>query len=128
VATGNVFPQYHCVHHDVFTSVTASDESPFDTSEWKNVLAVGHERYWEPLSNEAHQPGSVDIPPDAYSEPTWAPPPPTFPDVRIAHFLLVVREKQSGIAPESHTPQVRVTPDSHTSAAKSKTLQIPAAL
>jgi hypothetical protein len=57
----------HCVHHDVFTSVTASDESPFDTSEWENVLAVGHERYLEPLSNEARQPGSVDIPPDAYS-------------------------------------------------------------
>jgi hypothetical protein len=46
---GKVSPPYHCVHGDAFTSVTAPDESSFDTSEWENLLAVGHERNWEPL-------------------------------------------------------------------------------
>jgi hypothetical protein len=49
VDRGKVSPPYHCVHGDTFTSVTAPDESSFDISEWENLLAVGHERYWEPL-------------------------------------------------------------------------------
>jgi hypothetical protein len=54
--------------------------------------------------------------PEAYSEPTWAPPPPTFPDVRIAHAPLVVREKKCGAGCK----------ESHTSAAESKTLNVAA--
>jgi hypothetical protein len=50
VDRGKVSPPYHCVHGDAFTSVTAPDEFSFDTSEWENRPAVGHERYWEPLT------------------------------------------------------------------------------
>lgn len=93
--TGNITPQYHCVHDDTFSSVLADSDAPFDATEWNPLLVIGHERYWNPVESETDVRNAAGIPPDAFSEPTWAPSPPSLQDaprVRTAPFTPAVRE------------------------------------
>ena len=48
--TGNISPQFHIVHNDLFTTAANSgamniDDKGFDEGQWRNLIDSGHEKY-----------------------------------------------------------------------------------
>ena len=52
ITTGNISPQFHVVHDDLFSTVSNSgamniDDKGFDEGQWRKLVSSGHERYVE---------------------------------------------------------------------------------
>jgi hypothetical protein len=55
LVTGNVSPQFHTVHDDLFSTVSSElDITSFDPGHWYNLLQSGQEQYGDPSVNPPH--------------------------------------------------------------------------